>query len=43
VLVCEVAYRQIPRLERADKHRRAAAWLESLAAERSEQLASAAG
>ncbi|HEV3463896.1 MAG TPA: hypothetical protein VG846_07930, partial [Actinomycetota bacterium] len=39
VLVCEVAYGQIPRLERADKHRRAAAWLESLAAERSELLA----
>ena len=39
VLVCEVAYGQIPRLERAGKHRRAAAWLESLAAERSELLA----
>ncbi|HYJ73007.1 MAG TPA: AAA family ATPase, partial [Actinomycetota bacterium] len=39
VLVCEVAYGQIPRLERADKHRRAAAWLESLAVERSELLA----
>jgi DNA-binding SARP family transcriptional activator len=39
VLVCEVAYGQIPRLERADKHRRAAAWLESLAAEPSELLA----
>ena len=39
VLVCEVAYGQIPRLERADKHRRAAAWLESLSAERSELLA----
>jgi DNA-binding SARP family transcriptional activator len=39
VLVCEVAYGQIPRLERADRHRRAAAWLESLAAERSELLA----
>jgi tetratricopeptide (TPR) repeat protein len=39
VLVCEVAYGQIPRLERADKHRRAAAWLESLATERSELLA----
>jgi DNA-binding SARP family transcriptional activator len=39
VLVCEVAYGQIPRLERADKHRRAAAWLESLAAEHSELLA----
>jgi DNA-binding SARP family transcriptional activator/class 3 adenylate cyclase len=39
VLVCEVAYGQIPRLERADKHRRAAAWLESQSAERSELLA----
>ena len=39
VLVCEVAYGQIPRLERAGKHRRAAAWLESLSAERSELLA----
>jgi DNA-binding SARP family transcriptional activator/class 3 adenylate cyclase len=39
VLVCEVAYGQIPRLERAGKHRRAAGWLESLAAERSELLA----
>jgi DNA-binding SARP family transcriptional activator len=39
VVVCEVAYGQIPRLERAGKHRRAAAWLESLAAERSELLA----
>ena len=39
VLVCEVAYGQIPRLERAGKHRRAADWLESLAAERSELLA----
>ena len=29
VLVCEVAYGQIPRLERAGKHRRAADWLES--------------
>jgi DNA-binding SARP family transcriptional activator len=39
VLVCEVAYGQIPRLERAGKHRRAAAWLESLSADRSELLA----
>jgi DNA-binding SARP family transcriptional activator/class 3 adenylate cyclase len=39
VLVCEVAYGQIPRLERAEGHRKAAAWLESLAAERSELLA----
>jgi DNA-binding SARP family transcriptional activator/class 3 adenylate cyclase len=53
VLVCEVAYGQIPRRERAGKHLRAATWLESLAAERSElrahhyrralELASAAG
>jgi DNA-binding SARP family transcriptional activator/class 3 adenylate cyclase len=39
VLVCEVAYGQTPRLERAGKHRRAAAWLEALASERSELLA----
>ena len=39
MLVCEVAHGQIPRLERAGKHRRVAAWLESLAAERSELLA----
>jgi len=39
VVVCEVAYGQIPRAERAGRHRRAAAWLESLAAERSELLA----
>jgi DNA-binding SARP family transcriptional activator len=32
VLVREVAYGQIPRAERAGKHRRAAGWLESLAA-----------
>jgi DNA-binding SARP family transcriptional activator len=31
VLVRDVAYGQIPRAERASKHRRAAAWLESLA------------
>jgi class 3 adenylate cyclase/tetratricopeptide (TPR) repeat protein len=30
VLVRDVAYGQIPRQERADKHRRAAAWIESL-------------
>jgi class 3 adenylate cyclase len=29
-LVRDVAYSQIPRAERADKHRRAAAWIESL-------------
>jgi tetratricopeptide (TPR) repeat protein len=39
VLVCEVAYGQIPRLERAGKHRRAASWLEALSADRSELLA----
>jgi DNA-binding SARP family transcriptional activator/class 3 adenylate cyclase len=31
VLVRDVAYGQIPRAERAEKHRRAAAWLETLA------------
>jgi DNA-binding SARP family transcriptional activator len=31
VLVRDVAYGQIPRAERAERHRRAAAWLESLA------------
>jgi len=36
VLLREVAYGQIPRAERADRHRRAAAWLESLAADRVE-------
>jgi len=36
VLVREVAYGQIPRAERADRHRRAAVWLESLAADRVE-------
>jgi DNA-binding SARP family transcriptional activator/tetratricopeptide (TPR) repeat protein len=39
VLVREVAYGQMPRLDRARGHRRAAAWLESLAAERPELLA----
>ena len=29
-LVRDVAYSQIPRAERAEKHRRAAAWIESL-------------
>jgi class 3 adenylate cyclase len=37
VLVRDVAYRQIPRAERADKHRRAAEWIGSLA--RPEDLA----
>jgi DNA-binding SARP family transcriptional activator/class 3 adenylate cyclase len=32
VLTRDVAYGQIPRAERSDKHRRAAAWLESLSA-----------
>ena len=39
MLVCEVAYGQEILLERAGKHRRAAAWLESLSADRSELLA----
>ena len=34
ILVRDVAYRQIPRAERARKHRAAAAWVEQLAAER---------
>ena len=34
VLVRDVAYGQIPRAERASKHRRAAAWLESLGPDR---------
>jgi DNA-binding SARP family transcriptional activator/class 3 adenylate cyclase len=40
-LVREVAYAQIPRAERAEKHRRAAAWIESLGqqAGHAEQLA----
>jgi class 3 adenylate cyclase/tetratricopeptide (TPR) repeat protein len=38
VLVRDVAYGQIPRAERAEKHRRAAEWIESLS-ERSEDLA----
>jgi DNA-binding SARP family transcriptional activator len=37
VLIRDVAYGQIPRAERAGKHRRAAAWLESLAADRVEE------
>jgi DNA-binding SARP family transcriptional activator len=36
VLVREVAYGQIPRAERAERHRKAAAWLESLTADRVE-------
>ncbi len=34
VLMRDVAYGQIPRIQRADKHRRAAAWIESLSADR---------
>ncbi|MDQ2983270.1 MAG: AAA family ATPase [Actinomycetota bacterium] len=34
ILVRDVAYRQIPRVERARKHRAAAAWIELIAAER---------
>jgi tetratricopeptide (TPR) repeat protein len=34
VLVRDVAYAQLPRAERADRHRRAAGWLERLAADR---------
>src|SRR6478736_8137481 len=38
-LVRDVAYGQIPRAERADKHRRAAEWLTSLAGDRTDDLA----
>jgi class 3 adenylate cyclase/tetratricopeptide (TPR) repeat protein len=38
-LVRDVAYGQIPRAERADKHRRAAEWIASLAGDRSEDHA----
>jgi class 3 adenylate cyclase/tetratricopeptide (TPR) repeat protein len=38
-LVRDVAYGQIPRAERADKHRRAAEWLSSLAGDRAEDHA----
>src|SRR6185437_6169411 len=38
-LVRDVAYGQIPRAERADKHRRAAEWLGSLAGDRAEDHA----
>jgi class 3 adenylate cyclase/tetratricopeptide (TPR) repeat protein len=34
VLVRDVAYGQIPRAQRADRHRRAAEWIESLSADR---------
>jgi hypothetical protein len=39
LLLRDVAYSQIPRAERADKHARAAAWIESLSADRSEDRA----
>jgi class 3 adenylate cyclase/tetratricopeptide (TPR) repeat protein len=39
VLVRDVAYGQIPRARRADKHLAAAAWIESLAPDRSEDRA----
>ena len=38
-LVRDVAYGQIPRAERVEKHRRAAEWLTSLAGDRAEDLA----
>jgi class 3 adenylate cyclase/tetratricopeptide (TPR) repeat protein len=38
-LVRDVAYGQIPRARRAERHRRAAAWIESLAGDRSEDVA----
>src|SRR5215831_17577128 len=38
-LVRDVAYGQIPRAERADKHRRAAEWIASLAGDRAEDHA----
>src|SRR5207302_6495731 len=38
-LVRDVAYGQIPRAERAEKHRRAAEWLASLAGDRTEDHA----
>src|SRR5205823_4499852 len=39
LLLRDVAYSQIPRSERADKHTSAAAWIESLSADRSEDRA----
>jgi class 3 adenylate cyclase len=39
LLLRDVAYSQIPRAERADKHARAAAWIDSLSADRSEDRA----
>jgi class 3 adenylate cyclase len=37
-LVRDVAYAQIPRAQRAEKHERAAAWIESLAADREDAI-----
>jgi len=39
VLVRDVAYQQLPRAARADKHRRAALWLQGLSPDRSEDRA----
>src|SRR5256884_4493297 len=39
LLLPDVAYSQIPRAERAERHTRAAAWIESLSADRSEDRA----
>src|SRR5262249_8577774 len=39
LLVRDVAYQQIPRAQRVEKHRLAARWIESLAADRSEDRA----
>src|SRR6266516_1768217 len=39
LLLRDVAYAQIPRAERAERHTRAAAWIESLSADRSEDRA----
>jgi class 3 adenylate cyclase len=39
ILVCDVAYSQLPRAARADRHRRAAQWLEALAPDRAEDRA----
>jgi class 3 adenylate cyclase/tetratricopeptide (TPR) repeat protein len=39
MLVRDVAYQQIPRAERVDKHRRAAEWIEGRAGDRVEDLA----
>jgi class 3 adenylate cyclase/tetratricopeptide (TPR) repeat protein len=38
-LVRDVSYGQIPRVRRAERHRRAAAWIESLTGDRSEDVA----